>query len=153
MKTWVLLTGMIFALGVQAQVYKWVDKDGNVHFTDQPPPKEETVSEEVDVSASELTPAQERAAVARLQLQQQKMSDQQEGRAKNEHEEKSRRIERHNESVRKSNACTKAQSQLHFLNGGGAIFSTDDNGERHYMDDGTRKATIANMRQQIKQYC
>ena len=33
-----------------AEVYKWVDEDGNVHFTDTPPPKQET--EEVKIHSS-----------------------------------------------------------------------------------------------------
>ena len=42
MKPLILLMSLMLSLSVQAQVYKWVDKDGNVHFSDQPPPDEES---------------------------------------------------------------------------------------------------------------
>lgn len=39
----VSLLGFIFLLGAtaQAEMYRWVDKDGKVHYTDQPPPPNE----------------------------------------------------------------------------------------------------------------
>lgn len=43
----ILLLGLCLALGAQAQsVYKWVDKDGRVHFSDRPPPPDARKVEE-----------------------------------------------------------------------------------------------------------
>ena len=58
------------ASAAKAEVYKWVDEDGNVHFTDTPPPKQET--EEVRIqpratqapSRSNATPAGDPDAAA-----------------------------------------------------------------------------------------
>ena len=36
-----LLASWRAAMAAHAEVYKWVDEDGNVHFTDTPPPKQE----------------------------------------------------------------------------------------------------------------
>lgn len=33
-----LLAGLAMASGAEAQMYKWVDKDGKTHYTDTPPP-------------------------------------------------------------------------------------------------------------------
>ena len=33
-----LLAGLAMASGAEAQMYKWVDKDGKTHYTDMPPP-------------------------------------------------------------------------------------------------------------------
>lgn len=38
MKTILLLALLCAASTVQAEMYRWVDKDGSVHYTDQPPP-------------------------------------------------------------------------------------------------------------------
>ncbi len=40
-----------------AEVYKWVDEDGNVHFTDTPPPKQKT--EEVKIQRAATSTSQE----------------------------------------------------------------------------------------------
>lgn len=60
MKILLLLVCLMFAgLPVaNAEVYKWVDEDGNVHFTDTPPPKQKT--EEVKIQRA-ATPVEPRA--------------------------------------------------------------------------------------------
>ncbi len=52
MKLLALILGAFLAMSTaaHAEVYKWVDEDGNVHFTDTPPPKQET--EEVKIHSS-----------------------------------------------------------------------------------------------------
>ena len=46
-----------------AEVYKWVDEEGNVHFTDTPPPKQQT--EEVRIhGAATSTPQDSRSVTA-----------------------------------------------------------------------------------------
>ncbi|KFZ37675.1 hypothetical protein HR45_09660 [Shewanella mangrovi] len=39
----VLIVLALFSIAAQAAIYKWVDKDGKVHFTDQPHPNAEVV--------------------------------------------------------------------------------------------------------------
>ena len=52
MKLLVLTLAAFLAMGTaaHAEVYKWVDEDGNVHFTDTPPPMQKT--EEVKIHGS-----------------------------------------------------------------------------------------------------
>ena len=47
MKTLLMLLALALAAGPAAagKLYKWTDKDGNVHYTDQPPPSEAKASE------------------------------------------------------------------------------------------------------------
>ena len=41
MKPWMLLIMLISSVAMtQAETYKWVDADGKVHYSDQPPPPE-----------------------------------------------------------------------------------------------------------------
>ena len=42
-----LAASLAMTTAAHAEVYKWVDEDGNVHFTDTPPPKQKT--EEVKI--------------------------------------------------------------------------------------------------------
>ncbi len=43
----ILAAFLVCTVPAHAEVYKWVDENGNVHFTDTPPPKQET--EEVKI--------------------------------------------------------------------------------------------------------
>ncbi len=64
MKTLLLLVCLMFA-GLPfayAEVYKWVDEDGNVHFTDTPPPKQKI--EEVKIQRAATPVAQSAGTVA-----------------------------------------------------------------------------------------
>lgn len=53
-KILLLLVCLMFAgLPVaNAEVYKWVDEDGNVHFTDTPPPKQKTEEVKIQLAAT-----------------------------------------------------------------------------------------------------
>lgn len=64
MKALLLLACMMLAgLPVaNAEVYKWVDEDGNVHFTDTPPPKQKT--EEVKIQRAATPTPQAAGSVA-----------------------------------------------------------------------------------------
>ncbi len=44
----IVLLSLALAGVANAEVYKWVDEDGNVHFTDTPPPKQETEEVKID---------------------------------------------------------------------------------------------------------
>lgn len=58
-KAFLFFVMMIASLTVaNAEVYKWVDENGNVHFTDAPPPKQKT--EEVKIQRAP-TPSPQRA--------------------------------------------------------------------------------------------
>lgn len=54
-----------------AEIYKWVDKDGNVHYSDQPPPEQKSeeisrVSTDKVDSAAQLAAAENQKAMAQL---------------------------------------------------------------------------------------
>ena len=49
---WIVLTTFLLAsLGVQAELFKWVDADGNIIYSDQPPPGAEKKEHQVDKEA------------------------------------------------------------------------------------------------------
>ncbi len=59
MKTFLLLVCLMFA-GLplaNAEVYKWVDEDGNIHFTDTPPPKQKTEEVKIQRAATPTEPS------------------------------------------------------------------------------------------------
>lgn len=54
-----LLT-LMFTLSANAQVYRWVDDQGRVHYSDTPPPSEQ--AEALDIESGERAPAADDAA-------------------------------------------------------------------------------------------
>lgn len=48
MKAFALIVALMLAIGpaTAGKLYKWVDKDGNLHYTDQPPPPEAKTAEQ-----------------------------------------------------------------------------------------------------------
>ena len=50
--TWLLL---LIALGVQAQVYKWKDETGKVHYSDQPPPAAKGKVQPLNLKETQVT--------------------------------------------------------------------------------------------------
>lgn len=53
--TFAILLTLALGMAAHAEVYKWVDADGNVHFSDTPPPNPEQESEEVKIQRSSTT--------------------------------------------------------------------------------------------------
>jgi len=52
MKPWIIALALLACAGVQAQqLYRWVDKDGGVHYTQQPPPVDAKDVQRKNVSA------------------------------------------------------------------------------------------------------
>jgi len=45
------LISLITATGVTAEIYKWIDEQGNVHFTDRPPSNQVTEKIEVKINS------------------------------------------------------------------------------------------------------
>jgi len=43
--------GLVFTTTATAEIYKWVDEQGNVHFTDQPQPNQTTEKIEVKINS------------------------------------------------------------------------------------------------------
>ncbi len=48
----ILAASLAMTTAAHAEVYKWVDEDGNVHFTDTPPPKQKTEEVKIDSAPS-----------------------------------------------------------------------------------------------------
>ncbi len=51
----ILFATLSLSLPAHAQVYRWVDEEGNVHFTDQPPPGKNAEHVEVKVTKSDVS--------------------------------------------------------------------------------------------------
>lgn len=153
----VALAAVLLGLGVAAAVaaggtiYKWTDQEGNVHFTDCPPPpgcKAEAVTVQPTPSEQQVRQAQDR--LDKL------LKEQQESAAVREQE----RLEREREqvaamqvAVERKRTCVMARQNLHNLLMNRPVYYIDEKGERVFLDDNAHKAEIERQRQLIRDNC
>lgn len=146
----VLLVASV-AFGDPGTIYKWTDADGNVHYTDCPPPpgcKAETVEAKAAPSAADIAQAQER--LEKL------MAEQEQSAAIREQE----RLERQRKealaielAAAQKRMCIQAQQNLHVLLMKRPVYYINEKGEHVWLDDATHKAEIERMRKLVKEYC
>ena len=155
-----------FSAGLAAeagQVYKWVDEDGNVHYSDQAPSKGHEAEELIldsTPSAADVRDAQERTA--RLKTKQQTSQNQrfEEGQSESAAKEGKRAAQ-----VARDERCLEARKQLISLQRQLPVYRDEEGkfrtlsvyntyeGEREYLDDATRALEIDRVRQDITTNC
>jgi hypothetical protein len=127
-----------------AQVYKWIDKDGKVQYSDKPPPEGAGTSAAKKLDAP--TPSSSAAKASSWQDQ--------------ELEYKKRRIEsaekkaKEDELERKNQQrCNDARDYLRRLQEVGTVYTTDEKGEKQYLSDAEHQTEIARMKELISEHC
>jgi hypothetical protein len=161
MRLLVLGSILLYAAVASAQLYRWVDRDGRVHYTNTPPPagvKSRTLAAPAsapvapatngesapdaaakDASKGPLTPAEQEQAFRKRQLEAQKAAEKAEAERK--------------ESVAKSDNCERAREYLRTLESGQRVSRTNAQGEREYVDDATRARETETARQAVTDWC
>lgn len=126
----------------QADVYRWVDEKGNVHFGDQP--TEDTAPEEVKVP--KYTP--DAHTLERMENQKRYMD------ARETDREKAAEQKKKDEARAKeyADACEKSRQRLSVLESGTRLYIEKD-GERHYLTDEERVAETKETEAKVKEYC
>ena len=131
------------------QVYKWVDENGKVHYSDKPI---DDKAESVDIKADISTTRQQEARV-----QANKLIQSQRRQIANEQEEKRDAAvaeRKQKQQARKlNNACRQARASLRALEYQAPVYHENNKGERTYLDDETRKKEATQTRANIKKHC
>ena len=120
----VLACALAVSTGAFAQLYKWVDKDGRVTYSDQPPPAQE--SKQLNVGGGTSTPAR-RSAIERDKELDKSRLDAKEKAKLAENLEKKAQVDEEN--------CNRAKAYLRTVTDGGRIATYDAKGERVLLDD------------------
>jgi hypothetical protein len=148
------------ALQASAQLYKWVDSDGKVQYSDKPPPgniKAEKLRE--PARAASVPAAGEtkggtkkdaaKAAPKTTAEQEQAFRKRQLDAAKSQEEETKKQAE-----VRdRTENCRRAKAALASLQLGGRQTRVDDKGERVYLDDQQIAQETARVQQEAATAC
>jgi hypothetical protein len=139
------------ALPVSADFFKWTDTNGQTHFGDTPPanaknitpldtPKANVLKMEKSEGTTDSKARMERQKRMTEVLQQE--AQDRENAAQNAADEKEQR----------DKECAKLRQQLKAMDGM-RLFTTDENGQREYIDDASRNAYIAEINKSIETNC
>ncbi len=132
-------------------VYKWVDEDGNVHYSDQPPPQGHEAEELILESAPSGDDVRE--AQKRLDALQAKYQTSQDQRSAAQEEKRLQRALEQQQRVDRQRRCIWARQNLGPLTTKLPVYSLDEKGDRIYLDDEERAAEIERKRADINKFC
>jgi len=148
-----LVLGLAIALpaAVSAeQLYRWVDKDGTVRYSDRPPPSGQpartlsapgpapAAADKDGAGGSQSLQEQEKAFQKRLD-EQKKANEKAAAAAKDEQI--------------KADNCRRARASLATLQGGRRILRTAPQGNPYYIDDAQRAQETQQAEQAVKDWC
>lgn len=137
---------------VAAQVYKWVDKDGKVQYSDMPPPAGATTmsSQRLTSSASSAPVAADDKAAQKKPPDPVKDYD----KRRTDAAEKQKKDDAADKlAAQKKEACENARGYYKTLEVGGKISKTDANGERYFLEDDQIKQELANAQKTVTENC
>jgi len=131
------------------EVYKWVDENGKVHYSDRP--KDEN-AQSIEVKA-DISPAQQ--AEARLQAQ--KLIRLQQRRVaielENSYDQKREAQENAQKAAELRKTCSEAEKAVKILEYQAPVFQDDGKGGKRFIEDDERKQELKNLRENIAKHC
>lgn len=138
---------LAFAAHAHAELYKWTDAQGKVHYTDQPPTLNSQTVKHSAKGQAETTSKATQSLDAKDQAYQKRRKEAEEARAKADKEAEQARIAREN--------CDKARKNLSTLQNANAprVYTTNAAGQRIYMDDSARASALANSQKSVSEFC
>ena len=134
---------LLLSFSTYGALHKWVDADGKVHYSDEPPPanvKGTTLKAEPAPTGSAAKTTAEREADYKKSQ-----------KAKQEAEQKS--AKQQEDALARQKNCENAQQNLRALEAGGRMSVYDDKGERSILDDAGRQQHIEQVRKIISTDC
>ncbi|MEW6314336.1 MAG: DUF4124 domain-containing protein [Pseudomonadota bacterium] len=137
---------VLFSVTAAAQIHKWVDVDGNVHYTDQPPPKEikGQILKIPDRATTDGTLPGKSTAEQEMEFRKRRV-EQEETATKQQQEETAAREGAAN--------CAQATQQLNALRGGARMTRFNEQGEQVFLDDSARQEAIKQTQKAVDSWC
>lgn len=149
------LTSLLLALPASAQVYQWKDASGRTVVSDTPPPGNVKPSQSMGRSpanAVQPAPVKEGAAPAAPASTAERDLDFKK-RQKENQEKADKAAKEQTANAESQENCKRARQSLTTLESGQRMTTTNEKGEREFMDDSQRQAEIARARKIADDSC
>jgi hypothetical protein len=147
MRVTVMLLVSVMAGSAGAEIYKWVDEDGNVHYSQRQPPKESQpqTTEIVDLKTGGGSDDARKALDKDIQRADKLRTE----RLKHQADQQQAAAEQ----AERKRGCDSARARLQSLEESQRIFHIDEQGNRVRVGEEQRQADMAEAREQIAEYC
>lgn len=123
-RTLVLACALAVSTAAFGQLYKWVDKDGKVTYSDQPPPAQQ--SKQLNLNTGVASPPTRSAIERDKEIEKGRVEAREKAKVASEKERKSE-IDQQN--------CKAARAYLKTVESGVRVSTMDDKGEQVILDD------------------
>ena len=135
---------LLLSFGASGALTKWVDAEGKVHYSDEPPP--------LDVKAKKLTMP---LAVSGVTAQKTYVEREAELKKalKAQEEARQKAAAQQEETLANQKYCASLRANLATLENSPRITTYNDKGERAVMDDASRQKEMEEARKQISTSC
>lgn len=148
MKILLILTALfLYAASASAEMYRWVDAQGKVHYSDQPPTEKSKSSKTLNIPNQTAAPA----ADANKSWQEKDLDFKKRQAATAETDAKKKKEA--DEAKSKIENCDRAKKSLKALEEGGRIKTYDDKGNQTIMDDAQRTKALADAKKSVSEWC
>lgn len=131
----------------KADIYRWVDENGKVHLSDREPEQPVENIETIETKNIKINAVAEEESARRgrekylnnTSIEDQIAKEQADQAVKN--------------AAKQAEECRKMKDALDKLNSGRRLYSTDENGERTYVDDEARDQSNAELNSRYNETC
>lgn len=149
-----LLLSLAVPLMAHGEMYKWIDKDGRVQYSDQPPPANARQQKKIDIKTAPPAPVAPSKEQAEQKTEEPKTAAEQDlefkKRKLKEEEEEAKQAA---EAKQRQENCNTAKGRLKGLEEVARIFTYDAKGERVYADDASREKMLQEAQQDVSKWC
>lgn len=132
------LSWVLYANSLQAEIYRWVDESGKVHFSDRP---NDGAAHKLQIETREGEPVDTDQQQRLLDAYREEREAREEERLKAEERERQR-----------SQNCAYARNRLRQYDGA-RLYQPLENGERRYLDDNERQGEIERVEAAVQRWC
>lgn len=142
----VVVTVMLSPLVSQAEIYRWTDANGKIHFSDKPVGEK---AETLDIKVQKAKPTSAKTKDERKQRAEGFIRAREEERAERD---KGIAEKKRLKKERKKN-CEAARKEYKEITEAGAVYYEKKDGIRDYLEPGRRKKEEARLKGLIKKFC
>lgn len=141
-----VIIALFYVSGVHAEVYKWVDESGAVHYGDKPT----SGSQEVQVQQQEKPSAAMKETTETRDEKRQRIADMlEEDRIDKNKKEEKKKYERE----RKKRECNRLKDHQRHVENAGGLYKLDKDGNRVFMSKEQRDKSEQALRKRIQKNC
>lgn len=141
-----LLAGLVFSVSAE-QINKWVDAEGKVHYSNQPPPAQ-VKSKVLDIKNQPLSGEEKSTTPSTADKEMESRK-----RKAAEAEAKAKQEKTAADARQKEQNCNNARNNLRSLQEGGRMVQYNAAGEREIMDDSARQQAITEAQNSVDAWC